>query len=116
MAVAAYITYHLLNLEGAGYTPVHQVQQMGMQFSGGLWKQGEVYFGYLIGDVTKVDDTINALSPWRIRQLTESEALAWSEAAVPINTTTEEGEYIGPAEIDDDGYIMRPLSKDPWEI
>lgn len=113
--VAAYITYYLLNLDGAGIQPAHQVAQMGMRFSGGLWKRGEAYFGYLIGDADKVADTLAALSAWGARRLAEAEALAWSEAALLINVEAsimDDGDiqYIGPAEIDVRGYIQRPSS------
>ena len=118
MSVAAYITYHLLYLDGDGLQPYHQVAQMGMQFLGGLWKQGEVYFGYLIGDASKVAETIKALSAWGGEQLTEAEALAWSEAALPVNTEEQGAEgnvqYVGPAEYDVHGYIVRPSSDTPW--
>jgi len=114
-----YISYHLLNLNGSGYTPAHQAKQAGAEFSGGLWKQGQVYFGYLTGTEAQVADAIEALKPWRVDELTEAEALAWSEAATPVNTAVEEPDgtqYIGPAEIDIDGYIHRPLSDTPWEV
>ena len=118
MSVAAYVTYHLFNIDGAGYQPYYQVAQMGMEFSGGFWKQNEIYFGYLIGDSNKVRDTVKALSPWRVDQLTEAEALAWSEAAQPVDTQTEEPEggiqYIGPAGLDTNGFVVRPLSSTPW--
>ena len=113
----AYISYHLLNLDGSGYGPGHQAKQSGVEFSGGLWKQDQTYFGYLTGASADVTEALEALKPWRVDELTEAEALAWSEAALPVNTVIEELEetqYVGPAEIDIDGYIQRPLADTPW--
>jgi len=114
-----YISYHLFNLDGAGYGPAHQAIQSGVEFSGGLWKQDETYFGYLIGDAGALSDAVTALLPWRVDELTEAEALAWSEAALPVNSTVKEIEgtkYVGSAEVDVDGYIQRPLADTPWEV
>jgi len=114
-----YISYHLLNLDGAGYTPVHQAMQAGAEFSGGLWKQDEVYFGYLTGETEAIAEAVIALLPWRVDELTEAEALAWSEAALPINSIVEEPggtKYIGPADVDINGYVQRPLSDTPWGV
>jgi len=114
-----YISYHLLNFDGAGYTPAQQARQTGVDFVGGLWKIDQTFFGYLVGTSDNVSEAVEALKPWRVDELTEAEALAWSEAALPVNTEIEEPEgtqYVGPASVDEDGYIQRPLSDTEWEV
>ena len=117
--VRAYVTYHLLNLEGQGLQPYHQVADYGMEFEGGHYGINHRYLGYLLGDATKVEDEIAALTAWRVQELTPNEALAWADEASPVNTPVEEMEetkYVGPAQLDAQGRVQKPLSDTPWEV
>lgn len=117
MSVEAYLQYHLLNLDGAGYQPYHQVAQAGMKFDGGHYAKNGKMLGYLIGDDGWVTDTVVALSPWHVLQLTPNEALAWAEEVVPVNTVVENAagtRYVGAAEFDTGGRVTQPLSETPW--
>ena len=119
MSVQAYLQYHLLNLDGAGHQPYHQVAQAGMSFEGGHYARDGKILGYLSGDAGRVTDTIAALSPWRVLQLTPNEALAWAETVVPLNSEIEMPDgtrYVGAAEFDADGRVTQPFSEAPWEV
>ena len=114
-----YIQYHLLNLDGSGLQPGHQAAQMGVVFHGGHYVKGGRYLGYLVGDPDSIVNAVTALSPWRIIELSSSEALAWAEEVVPINTVLDDmsgPRYAGPAELDGRGWVVQPLSDTPWEV
>ena len=108
--VAAYITYRLLNFDGVGHQPIQQVMACGMSLEGGYYTKEGRYMGYLVGDVGKVAETVAALAAWDAQELTESEAKAWSETVLPVNTVDLEGKYVGRARADSNGRIERPLS------
>ncbi len=114
MNVIAYLTYQLFNVDGAGHQPYHQVAQSGMEFEGGIYRRGERYLGYIIGDATLVADTMEALKTWGAVELTASEAMYWAEQATPVNTMNKDGDYIGSAEIDGEGRIARPTAGTAW--
>ena len=120
MSVVAYVQYHLLNLDGAGMQPYHQVTQGGMIFDGGYYRRAGKYLGYIFGETELAADTIAAMSPWRVMELTASEALAWAEEVQPVNTAIDDidggTQYVGPAEINEAGRVHRPLSDTPWEV
>ncbi len=115
MNVEAYIAYHLFNVDGAGMQPYHQVAQAGMHFEGGMYGLRTRYLGYITGDSDLVEGVIDALGAWKVMQLTASEAIAWSDEALPVNTrNSESGEYFGPAGLDGEGRIVRPTQVTPW--
>lgn len=121
MPVAAYVTYQLLFIGGAGYQPHGQVKAAGMEFEGGLFSRGNRRLGYLIGDPADVEETVAALAAWGVRLLTSTEALAWSEGALAVDTPFRDDlrgmkKYVGSAEFDAEGRIHRPLRDTPKKI
>lgn len=118
MAVVGYITYSLLNIAGSGYQPHQQVASQGMGFEGGHFSIGNRMLAYLIGDSGDVSNTVASLNAWLVQELTPSEALAWADDALPVNTVVEDvdggTQYVGPAEFDAEGRINKPLSDVMW--
>lgn len=117
--VMGYVSYTLLNLDGVGHQPYNTLAQIGMGFEGGLFGRGGRMLGYLVGESAKVDLALTVLSPWLVDRMTSAEALLWSEESLPINSRTPEGpglqsKYVGPAELDAGGRIVRPLADTPW--
>lgn len=110
-----YVTYRLLYIRGEGHQPYWQLSQVGVQFEGGLFKFNDRMLAYLSGD--NVTDVLNAASAWGMQEITGAEALTWSETALPVNTEVDDLgtlKYVGPAEFDADGRIVRPLSETLW--
>ena len=117
--VMGYVTYHLLNLTGQGFQPYLQVADYGMEFEGGYYGINHRYLGYLLGDKANVDAVVAALTAWRVQELTPNEALAWADEALPVNTQVEDmgkTKYVGPAGLDAEGRVQKPLSDTPWEV
>ncbi len=114
MSVATYVTYQLLNIEGSGMQPYYQVAQGGMEFDGGHFGVEGRYLGYLLGNPSRVKDTLKALRPWGVVELTESEAMQWAETSVPVNTLDINGRYLGAVSIDVGGRITRSSAGSPW--
>lgn len=112
--VIAYVTYHLLCIGRDGYQPNDQAGASGMGFDGGYYTRGSRMMGYLTGDANNVEITLANLTAWRVAQLNQAEALAWADAALVTNTQTPEGQYYGPATVEADGRISKPLSDTEW--
>lgn len=114
MAVTAYVTYELFWLNGEGHQPYQTVLQKGMGFDGGLFAINNTMFGYLTGNSNKKAETIAACAAFQMVEITTAEALFWAEQSLPINTQNSDGLYAGPAELDQDGYIIRNWLQEPY--
>lgn len=114
--IIAYITYRLLFLEGIGHQPYHQVASLGFKFEGGMMGINGRMMGYLHGKGSEkdeeIDEVVSALSAWDARRITKSEAMVWSDNAVPEGTVMEgmpgvNTVIVGKATSDLDGRIVK---------
>lgn len=119
--IAGYVIYKLFGTNGGGVGPAEQVANCGMTLDGGLYSFDGYMFGYLQGDPSKVLQTITAMQAWQARELTYQDAVKWANSSIPVNTTQPDQAmpgpvmYVGPAEIDSTGMIVRPMSETPWD-
>lgn len=107
-----YVLYQLINIDGSGHQPYRAVGDVGSRFDGGHYARDGVYLGYVSDE-----RGLTAMRPWLVDVLTADQALAWAEDVVPVNSVVdgpEEKGYIGPAELDEKGYVTRRMAAKPW--
>ena len=107
-----YVLYQLINIEGSGHQPYRAVGDAGSRFDGGHYGRDGVYLGYVSDE-----RGLTAMRPWLVDVLTADQARAWAESVVPVNSVIEgpdEKGYVGPAELDEKGYVTRRMAAKPW--